>query len=55
MAVSGISSGVPSKNFGKIAGKIMLEDFLESRTALSFKVSGTGKGKPAAKVGSTLP
>ena len=54
VAVSGIGSGVPEENSGKIAGKL-LEIFPESRNASNSRIWGTGKGKPAANLGSTLP
>ena len=51
MAVSGICSGVPEKKFWEHRGKVVPE----SRTALKSRISGAGKGKPAANLGSTLP
>ena len=51
MAVSGVCSGVPEENSGKIAGKIFLNR--EMLQILGFR--GTGKGKPAGNLGSTLP
>ena len=54
MAVSGISSAVPEERSREIAGKL-LEKFPEARNALNSRISGTGKGKPAANLGSTVP
>ena len=51
VAVSGVCSGVPEENSGKIAGKI----YPESQNAANSRILGTGKGKPAGKLGSTLP
>ena len=58
MAVSGpgVCSGVLQKkiweNPGKIAGKLFPN---RERNATSSRISGTGKGKPAGNLGSTLP
>ena len=38
---------------GKLQGKL-LEKCLESQNALNSRISGTGKGKPAGNLGSTL-
>ena len=40
--------------WGKVPGKL-LEKNPESRNALNSRISGTGKRKPAANIGSTLP
>ena len=45
------SAGKFRENSGKIAGKF----FPESRNATNSRISGTGKGKPAGNLGSTLP
>ena len=54
MAVSGVFAGVLEESAGKTPGKL-LENCPESRNALHSRISGTGKGKPAANIGSTLP
>ena len=54
VAASGICWGGPEENSGKITGKL-LENVPESRNALNSSTSGTGKGKPAANLWSTLP
>ena len=54
MAVSGVCSGVPEENSGKVPGKL-LEIFSESRNATNSMISDTGKGKPAGNLGLTLP
>ena len=45
VAVSGVCSGVPEANSGKITGNIIPK----SQDALNSSVWSTGKGKPAAK------
>ena len=55
VAVSGICSGVPEENSGGIAVKIAGEILLASQNAFNSRNSGTGKGKPAANLGPTLP
>ena len=55
MAVSGIRSGVLEENCGKVPGKLLGKIFPESRNATNSRISGTGKGKPAGNLGSTLP
>ena len=47
----GSSGGKSRENSGKIAGKI----FPESPNATNSRILGTGKGKPAGNLGSTLP
>ena len=50
VAVSGVCSGVLQENSGKIPGK------LPNRKMLQIPgFQGTGKGKPAGNLGSTLP
>ena len=51
MAVSGICLGVP----GKIPGKLREQKFLNRKMLYISRTSGTGKGKPAGDLGSTLP
>ena len=53
-AVSGVCSGVLEENSGKVPGKL-LEIFPEPQNATHSRISGTGKGKPAGNLGSTLP
>ena len=54
MAVSGVCSGVPEKNSGKIVGKLL--DFPESRHATNSRISTImQKRRPAGNLGSTLP
>ena len=53
VAVSGVFAGVLEESSGKISGKL-LEFFPESRNAMNSRISGTGKGKPAGNIGSTL-
>ena len=47
----GGSRGKLRESLGKIAGNF----FQQSRNARKSRISGTGKGKPAASLGSTLP
>ena len=47
----GSAGGKFRENSGKITGKI----YPESRNALNSRILGTGKGKPAGNIGSTLP
>ena len=54
MAVSGVCSGVPEENSRKAPRKL-LDNFSKLRNATNSGFSGTGKGKPAANLGSTLP
>ena len=54
MAVSGVDTGVPEENSGKLPGKLM-EMFPEAPNATNSRISGTGKGKAAGNLGSTLP
>ena len=51
VAVSGVFAGVLQESRGKIPGKY----FPESPNATNSRISGTGKGKPAGNLGSTLP
>ena len=55
MAVSGVCAGVLEQSSGKIPGKLLDFFFSESRNALNSRILGTGKGKPARNLGSTLP
>ena len=54
VAVFRVCSGVPEENSGKVAGKL-LDIFPESQNAANSRILGTGKGKPATNLGSTLP
>ena len=52
---SGASRGKVRENRGNVAGNVFFF-FLRSATyALNSRISGTGKGKPAANLGSTVP
>ena len=53
--VSGVFAGVLEESSGKIPGKL-LEKFSPefSRNAMNSRIWGTGKGKPAGDIGSTL-
>ena len=55
VAVSRISSGVPEENWGKIAGKNAAKNFPESQNAINSRILGTGQGKAAGNLESTLP
>ena len=52
--VSGIGLGFPRKIPGKL-GETCWKNCPESRKALNSGILGTGKGKPAANLGLTLP
>ena len=54
VAVSGVLAGVLEESPRKIPGKL-LDNFPESPNATNSRISGTGKGKPAGNLGSTLP
>ena len=43
------------KTPGRVSGKVLGNFSQHSRNATNSKISGTGKGKPAANLGSTLP
>ena len=45
VAVSGVCSGVPEENSGKVPGNCW-KNFPESQNATNSRISGTGKGKP---------
>ena len=52
MAVSGVCSGVPEENSGKVPGKLLEFFFFPgSRNAINSRISGTGKGKPDGNFG----
>ena len=55
VAVSGVCSGVPEENSGKVTGKLPEKNVPESQHATNSRISGTGKGKPSGNLGSTLP
>ena len=55
MAVSGVCPGVLEENSRKVPGKIAGKLLPKSRNATKSRISGTGKGKPAGNLGSTLP
>ena len=54
VAVSGVCSGVPEENSGKVPGKLQ-KMFPELQNATNSRISGTRKGKPAGNIWSTLP
>ena len=54
MAVSGVCLGVLQENSRKVPGKLLVK-FCRIAKCTNSMISGTGKGKPAGNLGSTLP
>ena len=54
VAVSGVCSGVPEENSGKVPGQL-LENVSGPRNDTNSRISGTRKGKLAGNLGSILP
>ena len=55
VAVSGVCLGVLQESSGKVPGKLLEKMFAELRNATNSRISGTGKGRPAGNLRSTLP